>query len=480
MKSNFAFIGFMGTGKSTVAKLFSQQFNLKFVEIDAVIEKKAKRTIPEIFHEGEEIFRKYESEVIIESTSLSNTCISCGGGAILDKINREYLSKSSIIILLEATPSTIFQRIKEEGIKKRPLLNKEDPIKEITNLLISRQELYHEVADIIISTDDKTLEQIINEIVENLEKNDDENLVDVDLEVAFNQIKEEISQKKETNKKTINYYCKICGKKQEMKKTKFCKVCKIPVCKKCRNGQFCINCWVNFKEDPRKTIKLTQTLALFIPFITVFILLSDVIRYFITNIVIISILLLISFVARFQIIKNPTKFIELSWWQNTQTEKYQEILNPLTPERYINKELIQNYQDQKQKKIKKLKNWIEMGDQLANIPIPAHYEDKKLHKGDISEYSEAELVSTIENLDKNADRKKWEYLLIDKPCPKCQSIIKFADFCIECNERYCPKCGENSDSYSLKCICGYNFEPLPSEFMKWTNTNEVLFQKKKD
>lgn len=480
MKSNFAFIGFMGTGKSSVAKLFSQQFNLKFVEIDAMIEKKAEKTIPEIFQEGEEIFRKYESDIILEITDSNNSCISCGGGAIMDKKNRTNLSKSSQIILLEASPPVIYQRIKDEGIKKRPLLNKEDPINEIRNLLISRQEQYHEVADIIINTDEKTLEQIVIEVVENLEKNDDEDLVDEDLDIVFDEIKEEITQKRDIDEKSINHYCKICGKKKNEKLIRCCKVCNIPICKKCSNGQFCINCWVNLKDDPRKTIKLTQTLALFIPLITIFVLFSNLARYFITNIIIIAILLLISFFARYQVIRHPTKFVKTSWWQKTQTKEYREILNPEKPERYIFRELVQNYQDQKKKKIEKLKNWIEMGDQLANIPIPAHYKEIKQQEQNKSIILGNKLVPTRKNFVENANSEKnLEYLLIEKPCPQCKTIIKFADFCPECNERYCPKCGENSRSYTLKCICGYKLEPLMKEFMKWTGTEEISIQKEK-
>ena len=67
MKTNIAIIGFMGTGKTVVAKVLAKKLNKEFVELDALIEQKAGRSIPEIFRQdGEVAFRELEIVVAKE------------------------------------------------------------------------------------------------------------------------------------------------------------------------------------------------------------------------------------------------------------------------------------------------------------------------------------------------------------------------------------------------------------------------------
>ena len=68
-----------------------------------------------------------------------------------------------------------------------------------------------------------------------------------------------------------------------------------------------------------------------------------------------------------------------------------------------------------------------------------------------------------------------EYVLSDKPCPKCGNAIKFADFCPSCNIKYCPKCKATNNPYARTCICGCKFPNLEEEYFLWTGKREIEF-----
>ncbi len=166
MKNNLVLIGFMGTGKTSVGKIISEKLGKKFIEMDEKIVEKAGKSIPEIFSQDGEIkFREIEMEVAKDLSEKENVVISGGGGIILNKLNIDYLKKSSIIILLEATAKDIYDRILIEGKEKRPLLNKDDPMGEIKKLLIFRRPFYNAAADFKVSTFRKVPEQIADEVI---------------------------------------------------------------------------------------------------------------------------------------------------------------------------------------------------------------------------------------------------------------------------------------------------------------------------
>ena len=111
-KRNIFLIGPMGAGKSTIGRLLAQQLNMEFIDSDAVIEERAGADISWIFDiEGEAGFRKREERIINELTQLQGIVLSTGGGAILSKENRNYLSARGIVIYLETTVEKQFQRL---------------------------------------------------------------------------------------------------------------------------------------------------------------------------------------------------------------------------------------------------------------------------------------------------------------------------------------------------------------------------------
>jgi shikimate kinase len=167
MKSSIALIGFMGTGKTAVGKALANKLGKKFIELDALIERNAGKTIPEIFaRDGEIAFRELEITAAKEVAGKKNVVIACGGGIILNKINIDRLKRECVIVYLKATPAVIWQRVsRADG---RPLLNVDNPRLRIRELLKFRRPLYEHAADITVDTSKLDVDGVA-EIVKNLE-----------------------------------------------------------------------------------------------------------------------------------------------------------------------------------------------------------------------------------------------------------------------------------------------------------------------
>lgn len=162
----FALIGFMGSGKSRIGWEVSRRLHLNFIDTDRVIERVSGMRISEIFDAyGEDVFRDYEHEIIKRTTRLDDAVISTGGGTVTRKENRDLLRARGPIVLLTASPETIYQRTRR---RPRPLLNVPDPLAKIRELLAEREALYTEAADIVVNSDDRLSGDVVEEIVERL------------------------------------------------------------------------------------------------------------------------------------------------------------------------------------------------------------------------------------------------------------------------------------------------------------------------
>ncbi|MAF85997.1 MAG: shikimate kinase [Dehalococcoidales bacterium] len=172
MKTNIALIGFMGTGKTAVGKALVEKLSKEFVEMDALIEQKAGKPIPEIFQQdGEIAFRELEINLAKEIAQRKNLVIACGGGIVLNKINIDRLRKESIIVYLTALPEVILRRV-SGGQEIRPLLNVADKTSEIRELLKFRKPFYERAADIQIDTSKLTIASVAKQIIDKLKGNE--------------------------------------------------------------------------------------------------------------------------------------------------------------------------------------------------------------------------------------------------------------------------------------------------------------------
>ena len=170
MKTNVALVGFMGAGKTAVAKLLAEKLNKKLVELDSLIEHKAGKSIADIFQEdGEIAFRQLEIEATKEVAGNKNQVIACGGGIVLNKINIDRLKDEAVVVYLMASPEVIQERISiDEGI--RPLLKESNKALTIRELLEFRQPFYERAADIKIDTSELDIEATSKLIIARLKE----------------------------------------------------------------------------------------------------------------------------------------------------------------------------------------------------------------------------------------------------------------------------------------------------------------------
>ena len=169
---NILLIGFMGAGKTTISDYLSTMFDMDIVEMDQVIAEREEMSISDIFATyGEEYFRDLETNLLIEMQSHKNAVISCGGGAALRERNVAEMKKNGRVVLLTATPETIYERVKDSN--DRPVLNGRKNVKGISELMEQRREKYEAAADIVINTDDKTVLQICEELVQRLQESEE-------------------------------------------------------------------------------------------------------------------------------------------------------------------------------------------------------------------------------------------------------------------------------------------------------------------
>ena len=197
-------IGYMGSGKTTVSKILSAKTGFSCVDMDQEIEKAEGMPIRKMFIKyGEHEFRNKESELLDklchvtsavdllagESTGTQkvldkvskyesfanmqeNLIVSCGGGIILDDLNRSILNRQCTIFL-EAKPETLFQRVNGDTNRPFAFMDVSDEaqrLQKFLDLYQKREALYHEAASLVIQTDGKNPEEIALEILEKFEE----------------------------------------------------------------------------------------------------------------------------------------------------------------------------------------------------------------------------------------------------------------------------------------------------------------------
>ena len=167
-KKNLILIGMMGSGKSTIGSLISKKLNIKFIDIDNVLENDSKMKIAEIFEKrGEKFFRNLEEEITLKSLNSINNVISLGGGGFInEKIRREVL-KNNFSFWLNCNTQTLLNRIKNS--KKRPIaFNLSDD--ELTELIEKRAKIYSK-AQFKINCHKLTKTEIVKKILKIYERN---------------------------------------------------------------------------------------------------------------------------------------------------------------------------------------------------------------------------------------------------------------------------------------------------------------------
>ena len=168
LNKNIVLIGMMGSGKSTIGYFLSKSIDLKFVDVDKVIEKETGLKIFDIFEKkGEVYFRNLEEKITLKLLRNKKKILSLGGGAFLNKNIRNEVFKNSLSFWLNWKSSTLIKRIYKSN--KRPLTfysSKNDLIK----LIGKRSKIYSE-ANFKINCESLSKNMIVNKIIDLYEKN---------------------------------------------------------------------------------------------------------------------------------------------------------------------------------------------------------------------------------------------------------------------------------------------------------------------
>ncbi|MDB6061314.1 MAG: shikimate kinase [Verrucomicrobiaceae bacterium] len=157
----------MGAGKTTIGKLLADELALEFIDVDREIETRSGVDIPWIFdREGEPGFRIRESAALAELSLLDRVLISTGGGAVLSIENRQMMAATGAVIYLH---TSVDEQVRRTGRdRKRPLLQNDDPARVLAELMLIREPLYRDVADIIVDTDGRGPKAVAQDIAEQL------------------------------------------------------------------------------------------------------------------------------------------------------------------------------------------------------------------------------------------------------------------------------------------------------------------------
>lgn len=166
---NIALIGFMGCGKSTISSALHELYGMQVVEMDQEIVNQEGMSISDIFQKhGEEYFRTLETELLIRLQSDNHVVISCGGGVPMRERNVVEMKKNGVVVWLMANPETIYDRVKDNH--DRPLLEGNMNVEYISQLMEKRREKYEAAADVRVSTDGRSAEEICEEIMKQISK----------------------------------------------------------------------------------------------------------------------------------------------------------------------------------------------------------------------------------------------------------------------------------------------------------------------
>lgn len=199
MLNRIFLIGYMGSGKTTVSKILSRRTGAASIDMDQEIEKAEGMPIRKMFIKyGEHEFRNKEAELLDKLCHVASAAdimagentgtrkvldkvskyeafadrkdaliVSCGGGVILDDLNRKILNRQ-YTIFLEADPETLFQRV--NGDRNRPFAfmdtaDEEERRRKFLDLYKKREPLYQEAASVTIKTEGKSPEEVAAEIL---------------------------------------------------------------------------------------------------------------------------------------------------------------------------------------------------------------------------------------------------------------------------------------------------------------------------
>ena len=167
MAPKIVLIGPMGAGKTTVGAEVAKRLNCSFADSDQLIEADQGKSISEIFIEdGEPHFRLVEESIVIDALLAEEGVLSLGGGAVTnDATRRAIASNAAKKIFLDISLSAVSPRVGFDSARPLLMVN---PRQKWAELMNARRPIYESLADFRIDVSEKSVEEIVSEIVESL------------------------------------------------------------------------------------------------------------------------------------------------------------------------------------------------------------------------------------------------------------------------------------------------------------------------
>ena len=169
---NISLIGYRATGKTTIVKHLADRLGWQWIDADVEIERRVGKSIAQIFaDEGEPAFRDLEAEVVADLAARDRWVLALGGGAVLREDNRRAIADGGTVVWLTASAETIYARMTGDDTTagRRPNLTASGGLTEIQELLAFREPIYRQSADVQVDTENKTPEEIADEILQAIE-----------------------------------------------------------------------------------------------------------------------------------------------------------------------------------------------------------------------------------------------------------------------------------------------------------------------
>ncbi len=167
--ANVILIGYRAVGKSTIGALLARRLGRPFLDLDAALEAEAGETIADLVaREGWPAFRQRERELVHRLAAEGGKVIATGGGVVLDEDNVRRLRAHGRLIWLRAEAATIRRRLAQGSgqVEVRPSLTGQGTLEEIESVLAVRQPLYQAAAEVTLTVDTASVEELVEQILQ--------------------------------------------------------------------------------------------------------------------------------------------------------------------------------------------------------------------------------------------------------------------------------------------------------------------------
>lgn len=157
-------VGFMGAGKTTIARALAKRLDWRVEDVDEWIERHERRDIPSIFrHQGEPYFRALERQALIALLPLRGTVVATGGGTFVDPRNRELMMRDGLVIWLDVPLGAVLARVPADG--RRPLAGDRGTLEALYNQRLAAYRL----APVRVDASRGPVDLLVDQIVDGLE-----------------------------------------------------------------------------------------------------------------------------------------------------------------------------------------------------------------------------------------------------------------------------------------------------------------------